>query len=180
MKEKWADIKGYEGLYQISSYGRVKSLNKKGGNGKNQKEQLMRLSKRKYLTISLCKNSKYETFNVHRLVAEAFIPNPQNLKYVNHIDYDKYNNKVDNLEWCTARENSLWSLENMRKALLKKQKPLSGHHYIQKRSENSFRFQYNKNGKSLIRKKFNSLEDAIKFRDEWFKENEPQINCEVI
>lgn len=179
MKEEWKDIPGYEGLYQISSFGRVKSLAKKGGNNKNQKEHFMNFIINRYVYVSLCKNSKNKQVLVHKLVANAFIPNPDHLPFLNHIDYNKENNRVDNLEWCTAKENSQWSVEHNRQGQLKKNKPLSGHHYIQKRSETSFRFMYNKNGKSVARVNFHTLEEAIEYRDKWLSEHEPQIRIEV-
>lgn len=108
--EIWKDIKGYEGLYQVSNLGRVKSLNYLG----HHKEMIKKPSLQKKTTMKssqyyqtvLYKNGKAKTVTVHRLVAEAFIPNPDNLPQVNHIDHNPLNNKVDNLEWCTAKYNS--------------------------------------------------------------------------
>ena len=100
MKEIWKDIKGYEGLYQVSNFGRVKSSTKILAN---------RLSKRGYYIVTLYKNAKGVTKTVHRLVAQAFIPNPDNLPQVNHKDENKLNNRVDNLEWCTAKYNINYS-----------------------------------------------------------------------
>lgn len=96
-KEYWKDIKGYEGLYQISNLGRLR----------NRLGKIMKPYEKynKYLFIRLCKNSIYKNFHIHRLVAEAFIENPYNLPQVNHKDEDKSNNCVDNLEWCTAKYN---------------------------------------------------------------------------
>ena len=97
--EIWKDIEGYEGLYQVSSWGRVKSTYRGGRVLKGRK------TKTGYLRINLCKNRNVKEYLVHRLVAQAFIPNPQNKPQVNHIDEDKENNHVNNLEWCTAKEN---------------------------------------------------------------------------
>ena len=115
--EIWKDIKDFEGLYQISTYGRVKSLSKKVlqfGKYKITKEFIMKVKKSKdgYNRIILCKNGKYSTFLVHRLVAEAFIPNPENLPYINHKDENSRNNDVDNLEWCTAKYNCNYGTHN--------------------------------------------------------------------
>lgn len=100
--EIWKDIEGYEGLYQISSLGQVKSLKDKYGNSR---EKILKQDKNVYLQITLYKNGKKKTFLVHRLVAITFIDNPNNLPMVNHKDENKENNCVDNLEWCNARYN---------------------------------------------------------------------------
>lgn len=107
MKEIWKDIEGYEGLYQVSNLGQVKSLNYK----RTGKEKILSLNKKKngYLLASLCINKKQKKFLVHRLVANTFIPNPSDLPQVNHIDQNKLNNKVDNLEWCDNRYNTRYS-----------------------------------------------------------------------
>lgn len=112
MKEVWKDIEGYEGLYQISNFGNVKSLDRKV-NAKNNKKRLikgtflkLRFNNRNYNIVSLYKNNIQEVRFIHRLVAETFIPNPENKPEVNHIDGDKQNNKIDNLEWCTRTENN--------------------------------------------------------------------------
>lgn len=108
-KEIWKDILGYEGLYQVSNFGRVKSL-------KFGKERILKLTKDKdgYLIVNLYKNNKSKTFKVHRLVAEAFIPNPDNLPQVNHKDEDKSNNIVSNLEWCDVKYNQNYGTRNKR------------------------------------------------------------------
>ena len=85
MKEIWKDIKGYEGLYQISNYGEVKSLEKKAGFS-TRKEKILKqhLDKDGYVKVYLCKNNKVKFLSVHRLIAEAFIPNPNNFPQINH------------------------------------------------------------------------------------------------
>ena len=100
MKEIWKDIKNYEGLYQVSNFGRVKSL-------KFGKEKILKLLKHNcgYLYIGLHKDNNVKNYYIHRLVAEAFIPNPDNLPQVNHKDENKLNNVVSNLEWCDAKYN---------------------------------------------------------------------------
>lgn len=97
--EIWRDIDGYEGLYQVSNFGRVKSFQK--GTVRILKPAI----NRKWLFVVLCKNGGKKIFKVHRLVAMAFIPNPDGKPQVNHIDGNPQNNHVDNLEWCTPSEN---------------------------------------------------------------------------
>ena len=94
------DIKGYEGRYQISDTGQVWSCYKKG---------FMSLTQRAgYPWVILYKDGKQKGFSVHRLVAEAFLPNPDNLPIVNHKDENKMNNNVDNLEWCSHSYNNTY------------------------------------------------------------------------
>lgn len=99
--EEWRPIEGYEGLYEVSNMGRIKSL-------KFDKEKILSQCRIKngYLYVALCKNGKMKTYKVHRLVAQAFLENPSNLPCVNHIDENKVNNYVDNLEWCSYKYNS--------------------------------------------------------------------------
>ena len=104
-KEVWKDIKGYEGKYQVSNLGRVKSLIDNQG---KQRTMILKQSCEKYCKVTLLKNSKQKRFRVHRLVAEAFIPNPNNYLYINHKDENPKNNVVDNLEWCTMAYNNTY------------------------------------------------------------------------
>lgn len=108
MKEVWKDIPGYEGMYQISNLGRVKSLGSTIREGWNLKEKILKLTKepKGYLKVGLRKNGKIKTVRVHRLVAESFVANPENLPEVNHKDENKENNLADNLEWCTTKYNA--------------------------------------------------------------------------
>lgn len=102
-KEYWKPIKGYEGLYMISNWGRVKSF-------KFGKERILKpvTNSSGYLLVILCKDRKVKAFTVHRLVAEAFLPNPHNYPCVNHKDENKQNNNVSNLEWCSAQYNNTY------------------------------------------------------------------------
>lgn len=105
MQEIWKDIIGYEGLYKVSSLGRIKSLSRKDGFYNMPEKILKQSTSNHYPSIGLNKNGKLKTRLVHRIVAETFISNPLNLPQVNHKDENKENNCVDNLEWCTAKYN---------------------------------------------------------------------------
>ena len=107
MKEIWKSIKGYEGLYEVSNFGKIKSLKKKiilkqfkNTNG--------------YFRVKLWKNKKSKQFLVHKLVAESFILNINNFPFINHIDENKENNCANNLEWCTAKYNCNYGTRNLR------------------------------------------------------------------
>ena len=99
-EEIWCPIKCYKGLYQVSDKGRVRSM-------KFRKERILKLSRDKngYLKVGLCNNGEQKMYMVHRLVAQTFTPNPQNLTEVNHKDENKENNSVQNLEWCDRKYN---------------------------------------------------------------------------
>lgn len=110
--EKWKDIKGFEGLYQVSNLGRVKHLKSVTSDNKRIPERLLTPTGSRYKSVALHKGGKFENRLVHRLVAEAFIPNPDNLPEVNHKDSDITNNQADNLEWVTASANHSHGVEH--------------------------------------------------------------------
>lgn len=106
MIELWAPIKGYEGLYEVSNKGRIKSLAKNAGNSPRKKRiRKLKETRHGYLNVSLWKFGKSKHPLVHRLVAMAFLPNPCNYPEVNHLDGDRKNANVENLEWCTTSQN---------------------------------------------------------------------------
>ena len=107
--EEWKDIQGYEGRYQISNLGRIKSLNRKDRLGRNVDGKILKqhTDTNGYKSVMLSKNNDKKRHRIHRLVAKMFIDNPLNLEEVNHIDGDKSNNSKDNLEWVNRKENEL-------------------------------------------------------------------------
>lgn len=117
LREEWRPIKGYEGLYEVSSFGRIKRLplGKQWPYRRTHNNiRKVRITRNGYCRVNLSKGNIVKCFNVHRLVAMAFIPNPDNLPQVNHKDENKLNNKVENLEWCTQRYNNLWGTARQR------------------------------------------------------------------
>ena len=112
--EKWRPIEGYEGLYEVSDWGDVKSTQYWNGTY----ERILKPIKtnRNYKTVGLYKDGKMKINLVHRLVAQAFIPNPNNLPCVNHKDENTSNNRVDNLEWCTFEYNHYYGTAMQRLA----------------------------------------------------------------
>lgn len=127
--EIWRDIAGYEGCYQVSNIGRVRSLDRyvfTVGNPNKKRRihgKILNLSRRMsngepgYLYVNLSKNGDDKLYTVHRLVAEAFIPNPDNLPCINHKDEDKSNNRVSNLEWCTIKYNNNYGTARKRSSI---------------------------------------------------------------
>lgn len=170
-KEIWKDIEGYEGLYQVSNLGRIKSLPKFHRTNKNY-SSIGYLSKEKilknacdnagkgYLYVNLGRNGRIK---VHRAVAMAFIPNPNNYKEVNHIDGNPKNNNANNLEWVTHQENCL--------------------HYTYKLGQHSGQFKMKKvkiiNKYNQNTKEFESITQAVRWIREhtkYFKASESNAN----
>ena len=120
IKEYWKPVVGYEGLYMVSNWGRVKSLDtyRKSRNGSVRfykgKILKLRTDRDGYLHVSLSKNNKRKNITVHRLVAQAFLDNPNNLPQVNHRDENKQNNVASNLEWCDVKYNCNFGTRNKR------------------------------------------------------------------
>ena len=116
--EIWKDVAGYEGFYQVSNKGNVRSVARKDSRGHRYRGRVLKqgYGSSGYLHIDLHKNGKSKTRAVHRLVAEAFLPNPKGLPQVNHIDELKDNNELANLEWCTREYNVNHGTRNKRMA----------------------------------------------------------------
>lgn len=120
--EVWKPVVGYEGLYEVSNIGRVRSINFHNSG----KAKVMRpsLNTWGYLIVDLRKNNKRHSYTVHRLVAFAFIPNPDNLPEINHKNEIKYDNTVENLEWCTRKYNMNYGTGNERRRRRRRIKPI--------------------------------------------------------
>ena len=130
--EIWKEMPDYEGLYQISNRGRIKSVSRIKNAGSKfkyvSKEKLLKqqITKDGYLSVFLCKNGERKCLSVHRLVAIAFIPNDGKLSDVNHKDENKLNNSVDNLEWCSKEYNTKYGTRTQRTSKRIKQVSLDG------------------------------------------------------
>lgn len=152
-KEIWKDIIGYEGLYQVSNLGRVKSLERYSSCGRKLKEKILKqgINNDGYCYVNLYKEGVVKTFKTHRLVCQAFIPNPQNYPCVNHKDENPSNNTIENLEWCSYTYNINYGLRNERasKAISKALKGRvfsQDHKYKLSKVQRKPVAQYNKNG----------------------------------
>ena len=151
MEEIWKDIEGYEGKYQVSNLGRIRTLHYKAG----QKVKIMALMNNGhgYLFVGLrLPNKPKKHVYVHRLVAKAFIPNPNNYPQVNHKDEDRTNNRVDNLEWCDAKYNLGYGNRRTKEIITKKQTCRNGGKKV---------LMLSLDGEVL--KQFDSQSDAAKF-----------------
>lgn len=153
MEEIWKDIPRYEGLYQVSNLGRVKSVDRFDNRNRYLKGKVMkqRLDKRGYFKVNLSNTGKKKLWFVHRLVAIAFIPNPYDFPVINHKDENPQNNNVDNLEWCTVKYNTNYGTGIQRR--IKKRK---GKRTNDKRCKTIY--QYSNEGELM--KIFSSLGDA--------------------
>lgn len=159
-KEVWRDIEGYEGLYQVSSWGNVKSLGNGKSNNKNYcKERILKAGKAKigYLYVYLMKDGVGKTCRVNRLVAKAFLPNPSNLPIINHKDENKLNNNVNNLEWCSYSYNNTYNNKAKKIGEKLKGKKQSKEH-VRKRAE---KLRGRKKSKESVRKRVEKTSKPI-------------------
>ena len=148
MKEEWKNIAGYEGLYEVSNMGRVRSLNYNRRIGKI-KVLKPQNNGQGYLVVKLSKNREGKRFKVHRLVAQTFIPNPFGKPQVNHKDENKTNNNVENLEWVTAKENNNYGTRTERAAKALINNPKLSKALINNPKLSKAVLQYTKDGKLI-------------------------------
>lgn len=171
--EIWKDVKGYEGIYQISNYGRLKEIIQwnPGKHIWETRERILTPSSNGrggYMLYGLRKDKKRKNHYIHRMVAEAFLDNPNNYPVVNHIDYNRKNNKVENLEWCTQLYNNRHSSCNMRKPRPSAPLGAVGERYIcYRKSKNEYRVIIHLKEYG-VRK---TLEEAIELRNKILREN---------
>ena len=163
MKETWKAIKGFEGLYEVSNFGRVKSLERyvenNGGLQKRHEKVLKQSYTSRHLSVVLCKDGKTYPRLVHRLVAIAFIPNPDKKPVVDHIDTNPANNNVNNLRWVTVQENCLNPLTRINNSESKKGHPYYGRPLT---DEEKLKISRALNGRTLSEDHKNALSKAHK------------------
>ena len=184
MIEEWKTI-SYASNYDVSNYGRVRQ------NKKNKILKSFVSNQNGYVYIMIrADNGKYINKRIHRLVAEAFIPNPNSLPMVNHKDFNRTNNRLDNLEWVNETQNNLWSRENIRKSALgrkntnqmrykcsqreiaKSKNPYPTYIY---KTKTGYIFRIVRYGKSVVSKQFPTLEQTVSFKEEWLKTNKEKV-----
>ena len=149
--EIWKPVKGFEGLYEVSNMGNVRSVDRYVMSGNHGNQYCLFKGKPKksfpdskgYLRVRLCKNNKAKNYSVHRLAANAFIPNPNNLPCIDHINTIKTDNRVENLRWCSYKENS--------------NNPLTIEHIISRKNKPVYYI--DKQGKKII---FKSISEAAR------------------
>ena len=136
-EEVWKDVVGFEGMYQVSNIGRVKGLSRIDGLGRETKSKILKgfISAYGYAMVSLCKNGKKKHFQVHRLVAIAFIPNPENKPEIDHINTIPLDNRICNLRWVTRSENQNNPLTLKHKSEAVKGRPLPIEQVMKRRRE---------------------------------------------
>jgi hypothetical protein len=175
VEEIWKPIEGYEGLYEVSNLGRVRSLEFRNNHSVSKRTKFISATDNGhgYLIVGLRKEAKRKNYYVHRLVAKAFIPNPDNLPVIDHIDHDRSNNVATNLQWITQGDNVRRSRHLMRKP--KNFKTNTGENYISKQSKDGLFRVTLRQWETGCRKQigvFDTLEEAKEARDEALKKAE--------
>ena len=145
--EDFVDVIGYEGLYKINQFGEVLGVKHK---------KILKQSKNRdgYYYVGLCKERKLKCFKIHRLICLHFLPNPNNLPMIDHLDKNKQNNSLENLRWVTCRDN----------CLNRKKTPISGEHNITITMDNTFSVRF-RIDKKIYSKCFKTMEEAKVYRD---------------
>lgn len=160
--EIWLPVVGYESLYEVGNKGHVRSILFKNGLTTIPRKKLMHPTDNGhgYMIVSLSNGEKRVNKYVHRIVAEAFIPNPQNLPVVDHVNHDRADNSVGNLRWCTQKENVDHSVSRMRK---RRSKPMTntGERYVSRQKDGRFRVTISKKQICVC----DSIEEAVMRRD---------------
>lgn len=171
MKELWKDIKNYEGLYQISNLGRIKRLMFINNNVCKKQERILKITDNGngYKIVGLC-NKNRKNFYVHRLVAQAFLENKDNHTQINHKDYNRANNNVENLEWISVKDNINYSKINRlnSKRVVRKVKSKYGKYIGLDNRYNKFYIKVPVQGKIKTLSGFITLEEAIAKRNEYY------------
>lgn len=179
MQEIWKDIKEYEGLYQVSNLGRVKRLRHKvnsNNGGRYTSEMYIKSTDNGngYKKVGLSKNHKRKNYYVHRLVAEAFIKNENNFNEINHLDYNRSNNNVENLEWIDRKSNVQYSVKN--RPDYTKATKWYGKYITKDKRYNLFyvRIYYKK--EKIYLGTFKDITEAMKVRDEFLEKIKKNID----
>lgn len=155
MVETWKPVKGYEGIYEVSNLGRVRNIKRKN---KIVKSYLTRTG---YRRVQLSKAAITKNHLVHRLVADAFLPKPENKDVINHKDFNRANNSVENLEWLTYQENSHYSMDRMVQAQLNRNRVCKTKHHNIYPNRKHFAVRVSRYGKEIINKTFPTLDEAV-------------------
>lgn len=151
MKERWIEIAGNQETYEVSTSGNVRTKDRIGVRGYHVKGHVLsqRDNSNGYLRCGMNIDGKPKSYLVHRLVASAFIPNPENKPFVNHIDGNKHNNNVENLEWCTKSENEKHAWLNGLKTDIATKGELHGMHKLRERDVRYIRNNHVRNGGTM-------------------------------
>ena len=173
--EEWKDVCGYEGLYQVSNLGRVRSLDRRARTARGTRKVNGHVlatadNGRGYRYVTFSGGRKRENKYVHRMVAEAFVENPDNLPCVNHRDYDVTNNTPENLEWVTQGQNVRYSTSRMMHQKRPWRKSSTGEKYIYKREKGGkvrYRVSIDRKAFAFRKEGITTVEEAVKIRDDF-------------